>query len=62
MRESINTLDEMLCKFAYQSKLKGLGNAWIYHELERQIKKAPLEQQPLLTQWLDSRWGDSKVF
>ena len=57
-----NHLDQCLVKFAFQCKLNGLGNTWIYHQMKFEIEKQAEEIQPLLQQWLDARWGEYKLF
>jgi hypothetical protein len=58
----VDELDKHLMKFAFQSKLNGMGNTWIYQQLKMKIEEQPKKLQPLLIQWLDNRWGDYKLY
>ena len=58
----IDSLDNYLIKFAFNAKLNGLGNAWIYQQLKQKIQEQLPIYQPYLLQWLDSRWGDFKLY
>jgi len=62
MQKFIDELDKHMTRIAFQAKLNGRANTWIYHEMKRGFDKAPEAMKPYLQEWLDSRWGDYKLF
>ena len=62
MQELINELDKRLIKFAFQAKLNGLANSWIYHQMKTHIDQYPEPLNGMLIDWLDSRWGEYKLY